>query len=410
MTDSAAFDGGSATVALRSAMALAQRGVAVTIFTACGVPSPELVACPNLRIVNTGQGEALGARNKLAGALRGIWNVRAYTAMRKLLATLDRQSTVVHLHGWTKALSSSVVASAVRSGFRIVLTLHEYFAACPAGSLYNHRTRRVCTLQPMSMACVTTNCDSRNYAVKLYRVVRQLVSRSFGRIPGGIRHYITVSRFSRSVIAPMLPANRTIYAVDNPIEAARRPRVRAEGNETFVFVGRLSAEKGVALFAAAAAEAGVRVVFVGDGPERETIERAHSGARITGWMDKAAVTDALQTARAIVVPSLWYETLGLVVLEAAALGIPAIVPEDTAARDLIVAGTSGLAFERGNGAALAQTLRTCADDALIARLSHGAYDAFWRKPPTMRAHVDALLVAYADALGAPARGETAVAS
>lgn len=406
VTDSLSIDGGSSRVALGSAIALAERGTHVTVFAASGQASPELAACANVDIVCTNQPDALGSSNRLAGALRGIWNRKAYAAMKRLLASLDPARTIVHYHGWTKALSSSVVGSAVRAKFPVVISLHEYFTACPTGCLYLHRDRQICTLAPMSAACIVKDCDSRSYVFKIYRVVRQLVARAFARIPTAIVDYITVSELSRRIIEPLLPIGRRFYSVDNPIDAERADRVSAELNDTFVFIGRLSAEKGGALLAEAARDAGVKALFIGDGPDRDAIVRANPDAELAGWLEPAEVAVRLRTARCVVVPSLWYETMGLVVLEAAALGIPTIVADGTAPRDLIVAGETGLAFERGNVQSLAARLRECADPGLVERMSRAAYDAFWRKPPTLGRHADRLLDVYRSILGAAGRPET----
>jgi glycosyltransferase involved in cell wall biosynthesis len=405
VTDSLSVDGGSAKVALSSALALAESGLQVTVFAAAGQASDELAACHNVRVICTGQGEALASRDRLRGALRGLWNRRAWAKMNALLATLDPQQTVVHVHAWTKALSSSVVASIVRAKFPLVLTLHEYFTACPTGCLYLHRDRQVCTLRPMSLACIIKDCDSRSYAFKLYRVLRGWIQRYAGAIPGGIEHFITVSPFSRLVLEPLLPAHRRFHAVANPVDATRGPRSVAENNAGFVFVGRLSAEKGGLLLAEAAKLAGVNVTFVGDGPERGAIERANPQAAVTGWVDRDAVLTYLRAARALVVPSLWYETLGLVVLEAAALGTPAIVPRDTAPADLVRFGETGLSFARGNVTELAAQLRTLDDDALVARMSRAAYARFWSNPRTMDAHLQDLIATYEGVLGVPSGAE-----
>jgi len=74
----------------RSALALAERGLQVTVFAAAGQPSDELAACCNVRVISTGQGESLASRNRLRGALRGLWNRTASVKMNALLATLDR--------------------------------------------------------------------------------------------------------------------------------------------------------------------------------------------------------------------------------------------------------------------------------------------------------------------------------
>jgi glycosyltransferase involved in cell wall biosynthesis len=400
VTDSLSVDGGSAKVALSSALALAESGLQVTVFAAAGQASNELAACRNLRFISTGQGEALASRDRLRGALRGLWNRTASAKMNALLATLDPQRTVVHVHSWTKALSSSVVASVVRAKFPLVLTLHEYFTACPNGCLYLHRDRRICTLRPMSLACITKDCDSRSYAFKLYRVLRGWIQRYAGSVPGGVRHFITVSQFSQHVLEPLLPVGR-FHSVANPVDAARGRRSDAENNTGVVFVGRLSAEKGGLLLAEAARLAGVHVTFVGDGPERAAIERANPQATVTGWVDRESVLTHLRAARALVVPSLWYETLGLVVLEAAALGTPAIVPRDTAPADLVRSGETGLSFARGNVAELAAQLRRLNDDALVGGMSRAAYDTFWSNPPTMDAHIRRLVTTYEDMLALP---------
>jgi glycosyltransferase involved in cell wall biosynthesis len=218
-------------------------------------------------------------------------------------------------------------------------------------------------------------------------------------MPGGIREYFTVSDFSRRVIEPFLPATRRMHAIGNPVEVTREPRVAAGRNRTFAFVGRLSAEKGCALLAEAARIAGVDVVFVGDGPERAAIERANPAAKITGWLDPAAVAARVRDARCVVVPSMWYETFGLVVLEAAACGVPAIVPSGTAPGDLIVSGETGLVFARGDAEALAAALRVMTDDATVERMGRAAYAAYWSDPPTMAAHVARLLAAYREIVG-----------
>jgi glycosyltransferase involved in cell wall biosynthesis len=407
VTDSLTIDGGSAKVALDSAAALSERGLNVTVFAASGIASPALTAHENVRVVSTAQGDALTSANRLGGALRGLWNRPAHRRMTALLATLDPEQTVVHVHGWTKALSSSVVAAAARAGFPVVLTLHEYFSVCPTGCLYLHRDRKVCTLRPMSLACIVKDCDSRSFAFKLYRVARALIQRNAGAIPRAAQHMITVSPFSRGVLEPLLPPGHRLHAVDNPVDAVAGSRATPERNEGIVLVGRLSPEKGGLLLAEAAKRAGVKVTFVGDGPERAAIARINPDAAITGWLSRDGVAARVRGARAVVVPSLWYETLGLVVLEAASHGIPAVVPLDTAPGALVRSGETGLSFTRGDVADLTTQLLALNDDATVERLSHAAYAAFWSNPPTMHRHIEQLLSAYDAVLGAGVRPETA---
>ncbi len=65
--------------------------------------------------------------------------------------------------------------------------------------------------------------------------------------------------------------------------------------------------------------------IVGDGPLRATLEqRRVPGVELTGWLDPNRVSQELRSARALAVPSIWYEPFGLVLIEGMAAGLPII--------------------------------------------------------------------------------------
>ena len=394
VNDFAYINGGSSQVALTSAAALARTGVRVTLFAAVGPAMAELVDTPNLRIVLTDQHEIVNDPSRLRAATQGIWNIEAGRALGRVLAELDAATTIVHFHGWTKALSSSVVKATVDKGFPAVITLHDYFTACPIGSFYNHRREAICKLDPMSRSCIMENCDSRSYADKLWRVSRQAVQRSIGRVPDGIRDFITISDMSAAVLAPTLPVTARLHRVQNPIDAQRRPRADVETNLAFTYVGRLSPEKGAVLFAQAAFAAGVRAVFVGDGECNSEVRQANPNAEITGWLPRAAVTERLAGARALVFPSLWYENSPLVISEAAALGVPAIVADTSAAKERVTDGLTGRYFRGGDGVSLTAALQLLKSGPLSAALGASAYREYWDSPQPMSRHLSDLTRVY----------------
>jgi glycosyltransferase involved in cell wall biosynthesis len=108
-----------------------------------------------------------------------------------------------------------------------------------------------------------------------------------------------------------------------------------------------------------------------------------------------AIRAELRQARALVLPSLWYETLGLVAIEAAAAGVPAIVSDGCAATDYVRHGENGLHFTHASAPALTAALQALAgDDVLAARLGAAAYRWYWDNPWTAARHVDDLLAIY----------------
>lgn len=397
VNDFAFVNGGAGQVALSSAMGLAERGIGVTVFSAVG-PAMASLGSTHIRLVSTGQQEIAVDRNRVRAATQGVWNYRAARRLDDLLGTLDRSRTIVHVHGWSKSLSASVVQKALASGFPTVLTMHDYFLACPNGGFFDYQKNEICTLKPMSRECLTANCDKHSFAQKLWRVGRQAVQKGPGRLPDGIRDFVSISVFSRSILEPYLPSGARIHTVPNPISIEKTEPSNAAGNRPVVFVGRLEPEKGPLLLAEAAEEAGLETIFVGDGSMRETLAERFPDAKIVGWVPPIEVQSHLNGARALVLPSRWYETQGLVVLEAAARGIPTVVPDRCAAAELVADGETGLIFRTGDRADLVKKLRLLQDDALVARLGRTAYDRYWAAPSTMDCHLGRLLEVYSDVL------------
>lgn len=395
--DHASITGGQAKVALDSALGLKRAGYHPIVFAAVAPVDPRLVEA-GVEVICLDQADLLGGSSRLASAIQGTWNFRAEREMGRLLARLPRGRTIVHVHGWAKALSASIARPIRRSGLPCVYTMHEYFLYCPNGGFYDFQSDRVCTLRPMSGACWARHCNSRNYPYKLWRNARLAVAQGVARLNSLFDDIVLISRLEEELLAPYLPASVQLHRLRNPIDAEALGQKSDPASGDPLFVGRLSPEKGVFLFAEAARLAGVTPVFIGDGPIAGELAARHPEARLLGWRAPEAARAAMRAARALVFPSLWYETQGMTALEAKAMATPVIVSDGCAAREAIADGVSGLWFKAGDAAALAAALRRIGDDALVAKLSRAAYDDYWRDPPTLEAHVAGLDVLYQQAL------------
>lgn len=389
VSDFAHVEGGNSAVALSSAIGLAGMGHQVTLFSGV-LPIDPAILGSGVHVVCTNQ-HAIGNDLKRIRALsQGIWNRRASRLMADTLRGLDPRNTVVHVHGWTKALSSSVVRVARTSGYRVVCTLHDYFSACPNGSFFNYRSNTICELVPLSRACIQTSCDRRHYGHKLWRVARQVVQDRFGGMPHDIRHFIFVSEFSRQILDQFLSPGAQVYHLDNPVQTSRTAAVDVRSNSAYVIVGRIAQEKGPHLFAQAAHQLDYEAIFIGDGDKRADIVRLCPSARVTGWLPRQDVLRELIKARVLVFPSLWYETDGLAVLEAAALGIPAIVSDVSAARASVIDGVTGLWFKAGDTEDLKNKMSIMRDPERVACMGLAAHAQYWKKPRTLDHHVKEL--------------------
>lgn len=132
-----------------------------------------------------------------------------------------------------------------------------------------------------------------------------------------------------------------------------------------------------ALAAARSAGASVRGLVAGDGPLRAEMEaharRAGVPCTFAGFLNQQQIGAAYAAADALVLPSDGRETWGLVVNEAMASGLPAIVSEAAGCvPDLVVDGRTGFAFPRGDVATLTRRMIETADRSYAAALGRAA--------------------------------------
>jgi glycosyltransferase involved in cell wall biosynthesis len=396
LNDFCYVQGGASRVAIDEALGLARSGVKVTFVGGVGPVCDELRDAA-LTVVDLDQSELSSFRGNPSVAFQGLWNQAAYNSVKTLLGDATKDPCIVHVHGYTKSLSSSPIRAAIERKTKVICTLHDFFAACPTGAFFNFVENKVCPLRALSASCITTNCDKRNYSQKLYRVARSLAQRHFGGFPAGVTDYIALSNKSLSVLRPYLPAEATVRFLANPVDVVWKKPVDVALNAGVVAVGRLDSEKGTAVLVDAARQTGTRVTFIGDGPWRQYAER-YAGCKVTGWLSREEVRAQLEYARCLVFPSLWYETFGLVVEEAAARGIPCIVSDVSAASERVVHGITGWHVRAGDPDELARALEVIKDDGVIGAAGVAAFERYWQKPLTLARHTADLTEIYRDVL------------
>ena len=103
------INGGAAKVAIDWARILKEEGHNIVFFSAVHQEQDKV---DGIRYVCTNQAECLRDPSKLKGALRGLYNKKAYRDFKDLLAEYSPKDTIVYIHGWIKALSCSICNAA----------------------------------------------------------------------------------------------------------------------------------------------------------------------------------------------------------------------------------------------------------------------------------------------------------
>jgi glycosyltransferase involved in cell wall biosynthesis len=151
-------------------------------------------------------------------------------------------------------------------------------------------------------------------------------------------------------------------------ESVRESGYAAGPRGYLLYFGRLSAVKGVRTLVMAMRELqGVVLKIVGDGPQRAELERlaqqvrADGGIQFHGRKVGQELEELISGARAVIVPSEFYETFGLTCIESFAWGKPVIASRLGSLPEIVREGENGLLFRPGDaadlGAAVSRLLR-----------------------------------------------------
>lgn len=198
------------------------------------------------------------------------------------------------------------------------------------------------------------------------------------------RHGVSDERLT---VAPLFP---TVA----PSSGLRHPPPRP----VVLFAGRMTKIKGAEVLVEAVAAANrelkhpIHLVMAGDGPERDSLQsrvRAFNvDATFPGWVSGPARSELFRSATLVALPSLWPEPFGLVGLEAAAHGVPAVAFDVGGIPEWLHEGANGrLVRERGSADAFGRVLAgVLADTPQLRRLEAGALDA--ARTFTLEAHLD----------------------
>lgn len=294
---------------------------------------------------------------------------------------------VVHVHNTFPLMSPSVLDACTAAGVPVVATLHNYTQVCPTGTLY--RDGAPCTecVGRAPLPAVRHGCYRGSAPATVPVALSFAVNRR--RWWSSVSRFFCISATQRdTLIANGMPAELLSVKYNFVPDAGVH---RTGPGRHFLYLGRLAEEKGVRLLMAAwdRASAGVPLVVAGAGPlEAEVAAWAagRSDVRFVGLQDRASSRALVAESVAVVVPSVWLETFGLVVVEAAAAGVPAVVAGHGSLSELVADGVTGLTHRPADPDALAAALeRMVPLSPLLGPAARARYEAEFTPAAGLRA-------------------------
>lgn len=155
-------------------------------------------------------------------------------------------------------------------------------------------------------------------------------------------------QFSRRGCPQIVLVSQFLDTARFPIRGPNKPQPAESDVLSLVYVGRLALEKSVDSILRYSRTPGLTVHVVGDGPLRPKLMRKYPTALYHGNLEAMALRGVIDKCDYLVLPSRT-ETLGLVVLEAAACGVPSILLRGEVPSEIVGQYSAGVIVDSFDG-------------------------------------------------------------
>ncbi len=294
---------------------------------------------------------------KMVMAGKVIYSWEAKAKLKKLIR--HTRPDIAHAHCIYHHLSPSVLTALREEGIPAVMTAHDLKIACPAYKMLNKAG--ICELckQGNLLHVVKNRCIHDSLSASILVGIESAVHKTLGLYKNNLDKIITPSRFYRDKLIEWGWAADQLAYIPNFIHyESYTPHFDA--GDYFLYFGRLAPEKGVDTLIKAALAAKVRLKIAGTGPDeqklRQLLPENCSTIEFMGFCSGDTLWSLIQHARAVVLPSQWYENAPISILESYACGKPVIGARIGGITEMLIPGETGLLFEFGNTTMLTEQL------------------------------------------------------
>jgi glycosyltransferase involved in cell wall biosynthesis len=311
-------------------------------------------------------------KGKAKGILDAFHNKKSAKVLSEKIKNF--KPDIIHVHNIFFNASPSIFRVCKKMKIPVVLTFHNYRYICAnALLLRNNKPCELCVNKIFPLSGVVNKCY-RNSALQSTLVT---AITGYNKVNGLWRNYIdryiSLTKFSQQKImnsSLSLQAEK-IKIIPNYIPDTGIGNVEREN--FYLFVGRLSVEKGIETLLEAFSSANYKIYVAGDGVQKNFYQDKYSkfkNIQFTGKLEKAAVMALMKRAKAIVFPSICYENLPYTILEAFSTGTPVIASRHGGMLEMVTDGYNGYHFTAGDKEDLLHVINKFENTAHVAMYEH----------------------------------------
>ncbi|MEU4816941.1 glycosyltransferase family 4 protein [Micromonospora aurantiaca] len=253
-----------------------------------------------------------------------IWAPKAQHDLDRLLT--EHRPDVLHLHNPYPLLSPWVVRTAHKRGVPVVQTVHNYRQVCSSGLYFRDGVIcQDCRGRTLGVPAIVHRCYRNSRAQSALMATTLAVHRPTWK---SVDRYIALTTAVADHLRDYGIPDERIVVKPNAVPDPGAPAPSGNG---FLFMGRLSPEKGLDLLLAAWRRRPVGALgplrIAGDGELRPLAEAAadeRPDVLYLGQLDRSGVRAALADSSVVLATSTWHDVLPTVIIEALAAGRPVL--------------------------------------------------------------------------------------
>jgi glycosyltransferase involved in cell wall biosynthesis len=286
-----------------------------------------------------------------------IWNFFSAYKIRRAIRRF--RPDIVHVHNWHYAIGPVVVRTVHNRRIPVVLTVQNFRLLCPSAALlYNNTLFLDSITASFPWKAISKRVYRDSYIQTFWLAFIVWIHKKMGTW-NMVDRYILQTALAKSVfLSSTLGVSEQKFSIKpNFIE---NPMLSSKSREDFfLYIGRLSEEKGIVTLLEAFRMGKHELYIGGDGPLKGSVQKASAeNPRIQylGLLEKSQVLEMMCRCSSLLFPSIWYEGMPLTLIEAFAVGTPVIASNLGAMSSMITDQRNGLHFSAGNAVELAGKL------------------------------------------------------
>ena len=327
--------------------------------------------------------------NTLRGKLRFLFSFLYSKKSLKEIKTLikEKKIDIVHVHNTFPLITASVYVAAKTMNIPVVQTLHNFRFVCP-GALYM-RDEKICEdCNRNGLQNAIKHKCYRNSKIQTAIAVWTQYHYRKKKYYDMVDAYISLTDFNKKKFEEAFPwCHEKIYTKPNfTFDAFEIKCEKSElCNLNYIYVGRLSKEKGIEVLLRAFEKMPLQNLdVIGSGPLRSTIEGYISkhqmkNVHLYGQLTHDNTIKKMMNSKVLILPSTCYESFGMTIIEAFSCGIPAIGSRLGNIQEIISDRENGLLFSPGDENDLIKKIQFLEKNIqMYEKMSRGARSTFFK--------------------------------